>query len=125
MKKITLLFMLTFFCFASFGQFYNVVYTSPAGGTEGAYNSFLGYDAGYHNTGSKNSFLGCQAGFTNEGYRNTFIGYATGCYNKGDYNTFIGGLSGYWNTLGRFNTFIGKYLSTISFNFIVFFKFYS
>jgi hypothetical protein len=78
--------------------------------TEGNYNTFLGYGAGFLNTtGSRNTFLGFQAGYANTtGSYNNFLGRDSGYNNTtGYYNTFLGYRAGYSNTTGVGNVFLG------------------
>ncbi|MCB2195349.1 MAG: tail fiber domain-containing protein [Bacteroidetes bacterium] len=77
--------------------------------TEGLYNTFLGYYAGYTNNGYNNIFIGDSAGFYNEnGSSNIFIGNTAGKLNTSGYrNIFFGNKSGYENQSGRYNVFIG------------------
>ncbi|MBU0765806.1 MAG: tail fiber domain-containing protein [Bacteroidetes bacterium] len=88
--------------------------------TNGSYNTFLGYQAGYSTTGgteiqpgewegSNNIFIGYQSGFDNTtGYKNVFMGYKSGANNSsGVKNTFVGNESGETNSTGGYNSFIG------------------
>ncbi|HBE87560.1 MAG TPA: hypothetical protein DDW67_00255 [Elusimicrobia bacterium] len=75
------------------------------------YNSFMGEDAGYSNTGTEgNTFVGYQAGYANTGGQNsTIVGRLAGRSNtSGDSNTFMGGNAGYYNTTGSNNVFMGN-----------------
>jgi len=78
--------------------------------SNGAYNSFIGYQAGYVNTtGSDNLFAGFNAGHSNiGGAGNSFLGSYSGWSNtSGSYNSFVGQYAGYWNTSAWYNSFIG------------------
>ncbi len=93
--------------------------------TTGAYNSMIGYQAGYANTaGSNNLFLGYQSGYSNLGggnnvyvgtesgystqntFQNTFVGYRSGYSLTTASNSVYGSLAGE-NAAGSNNTFIG------------------
>ncbi|GAB4277905.1 MAG: hypothetical protein Kow0068_01260 [Marinilabiliales bacterium] len=77
---------------------------------EGCNNIFIGYQSGYNNTtGYKNVFMGYKSGYTNtSGVKNTFIGNESGKNNSsGGYNTFIGYNCGISNSTGQSNTFLG------------------
>ncbi len=78
-------------------------------GTEGASNTFYGFDAGSYTTGDYNSFFGRSAGFSNtSGWSNNFFGNSAGFGNTtGYYNNFIGNESGHYNTSGNSNNFFG------------------
>lgn len=77
-------------------------------GSNGKYNSFLGYQAGKNTMiGRKNVALGYRAGLGNDASFNIFIGNETGMVNKGDYNLFMGHNSGISNSFGSSNIFIG------------------
>jgi hypothetical protein len=88
--------------------------------TNGQYNTFFGFEAGYKTEGGievspgqwqgcNNIFIGYQAGYDNvTGYKNVFIGYKSGANNtSGEKNIFIGNESGEVNTTGSYNSFIG------------------
>ena len=93
--------------------------------TTGAYNSMIGYQAGYANTaGSNNLFLGYQSGYSNLGggnnvyvgtesgystqntFQNTFVGYRSGYSLTTASNSAYGSMAGE-NAAGSNNTFIG------------------
>ncbi|MCD6566254.1 MAG: hypothetical protein J7K53_09965 [Bacteroidales bacterium] len=88
--------------------------------TNGEYNTFFGFEAGYSTEGGievspgqwegcNNIFIGYQSGYDNiTGYKNVFIGYKSGANNtSGEKNIFIGNASGEFNTTGGYNSFIG------------------
>ena len=88
--------------------------------TNGEYNTFFGFEAGYSTEGGievspgqwqgcNNIFIGYQSGYDNiTGYKNVFIGYKSGASNtSGEKNIFIGNESGEVNTTGGYNSFIG------------------
>jgi hypothetical protein len=76
-------------------------------------NTFLGYRAGYGqsglSTGASNVFVGYESGYSNTtGTDNTFVGYQTGRANTtASNNTFFGDLAGSSTTTGGVNVFIG------------------
>ena len=77
------------------------------------YNNFMGYQAGYNNTGANNNLFGYQAGYGNTGSNVVAIGYqALGTTTAG--NTVAGTVGiGYQallnNTTGSYNTAVGSY----------------
>jgi hypothetical protein len=78
----------------------------------GQYLTFIGADAGYYNNtgGMNNTFIGSNSGYANtEGDNNTFVGTVAGYNNSGDENTFVGVVSGYNNTTGSYNSFFGSH----------------
>ena len=81
------------------------------GGTEGTFNTFYGWGAGYSTTGDDDvaTFIGMGAGYSNTtGYSNTFLGASAGFANTtASWNTFLGCEAGAWNTTGIQNTFVG------------------
>lgn len=77
---------------------------------EGVENTIVGSDASCQvaSDGSYNSFFGFAAGFTNAGNHNTFIGWLAGeNSNIGGNNTCIGSMAGRYNGSGNNNTFVG------------------
>lgn len=75
-----------------------------------SYNSALGYQCLYNNSGSYNSAMGYQCMFLNNGSYNSAIGNQTMYNNKnGDNNTVVGNYSLYNNSGGSFNTILGHY----------------
>lgn len=83
----------------------------------GAYNSFFGSSAGYHNTiGTRNSFFGRSAGHDNQnGADNAFFGCAAGySNNSGISNCFFGYRAGHKNTTGSANAFFGRSAGELS-----------
>jgi hypothetical protein len=89
----------------------NIVSCLSGNGGTGAYNNFIGMNAGCSNTtGNNNNFIGSWTGIYNTcGIHNNFIGIQVGYFNtSGAYNNFIGGCAGFYNTTGSSNTFIGR-----------------
>jgi hypothetical protein len=71
-------------------------------------NTFVGYFAGYANTGQWNTMLGFQAGRNNTGSSNVYIGQAASQSNvNGANNISIGASSNVLATTGSFNISIG------------------
>jgi len=102
--------------------------TSSAG--NGAYDTFIGYLAGYYNvSGYGCTFVGSQAGFGQTsgnsntivgqnagrqtsgagGGNNTFVGTGSGSGNSGNDNTFVGAAAGASNAGASENTYFGTY----------------
>jgi len=102
--------------------------TSSAG--NGAYDTFIGYLAGYYNvSGYGCTFVGAQAGFGQTsgnnntivgqnagrqtsgagGGNNTFVGTGSGSGNSGNDNTFVGTNAGSSNAGASENTYFGTY----------------
>jgi hypothetical protein len=84
-------------------------------------DTFMGYYAGYTNTGAYNTFVGFAAGINNStGYENIFLGQTAGASNTtGFYNTFVGSSAGFHNTSDTDGTFVGReagYNSTAPYN---------
>jgi hypothetical protein len=81
--------------------------------TEGEYNNFFGYKAGYSNNGdlNRNTFIGGYAGYhTDSGMYNTFVGLNAGYYNtSGSGNVYIGAVAGQAADSASGNTFVGAY----------------
>lgn len=77
----------------------------------GAYNTFVGHEAGQKNTtGTYNTFLGFSAGqSTLTGRFNLMLGSSAGLLNKNDigYNVMLGSTAGALNN-GAYNVFIGE-----------------
>jgi len=69
-------------------------------------NNFIGYQAGYNNTGSINNIIGSNAGYGNTGSNNNIIGVLAGGSNTGSYNNLLGYWAGRLNT-GSYNDIIG------------------
>ncbi|MCX6334761.1 MAG: tail fiber domain-containing protein [Bacteroidia bacterium] len=95
------------------------MYITPQTSSNGQYNTFLGYQAGYNNqsTGLYNSFIGYNSGYSNTtGTKNVFLGHLAGSNSTNtDNNTFIGDQAGQnavdiANTgyQGSSNVFIGE-----------------
>ena len=86
------------------------------------FNTYIGYGAGYNNTGQANTLfgqnagrenrgsyttiIGKEAGFNNTGSENNLFGLSVGYENRGSNNNFFGSNTGYNNT-GNFNEFFG------------------
>ncbi len=89
---------------------YNTFLGSDAGkhNTSGDNNSFLGEGTGFKNeTGSNNVFIGRRAGYNNNGFGNSLFGSNAAPNNlKGSGNTIMGFNSGYFNQ-GSNNTMVG------------------
>jgi hypothetical protein len=77
----------------------------------GANNTFVGYGAGFYNTtGNSNTFLGMHAGLNSNNSNNTFLGVEAGLNNTdGNSNTFVGFQAGYSNNGGFSNTYLGPF----------------
>ncbi|MCD4817726.1 MAG: tail fiber domain-containing protein [Candidatus Cloacimonetes bacterium] len=99
---------------------YFIGHESGQGITNGKYNSFFGFNAGFQTEGGteiypgewegcNNIFIGYKSGFSNvTGYKNNFLGYRSGYSNtSGAKNTFIGNESGTTNSEGSYNSFYG------------------
>jgi hypothetical protein len=71
-------------------------------------NILMGESAGYHNTGDANIAIGINAGQRNTGAGNQLLGYDAGTYNSGDFNTLIGTEAGF-NNSGDYNIILGEY----------------
>jgi hypothetical protein len=103
------------------------MYITPQGSSNGQYNTFLGYQAGYHNqsVGLYNSFIGYNSGYNNlTGIYNVFLGYHSGYSNQnGSSNVFIGNSAGSSNTTGSNNLLIGYqsgyYVNQSSYNIMI------
>jgi hypothetical protein len=80
------------------------------GGSEGSYNCFIGYLAGYTNIhGANNTFIGYLSGQMSTSDQNTFLGSSSGLNNTTGYsNTFIGTSAGQSNQIGGYNVFLGR-----------------
>jgi hypothetical protein len=80
-------------------------------GTEGVYNLYVGFNAGFSNTGGFNSFIGTDAGYGNTtGSHNSFVGAAAGFFNKTGFgNSFVGVSAGETNSTGSNNVFLGAH----------------
>jgi len=93
---------------------------------EPGWNTFVGQNAGYENSGYYNTFVGSGAGSeSNTGNSNTFVGKNAGRKNKSGFDntflgddagydcnssfgsTFVGKNTGFNNTKGAFNTYLG------------------
>jgi len=88
----------------------NTFYGENSGrSSTGAFNSFLGFEAGRDNsTGTNNCFFGVEAGRVNTtASGNSFFGSQAGRGNTGIYNSFFGASAGINNSTGTYNTFLG------------------
>lgn len=88
----------------------NTFYGENSGrSSTGAFNSFLGFEAGRDNsTGTNNCFFGVEAGRVNTtASGNSFFGAQAGRGNTGIYNSFFGAGAGINNSTGTYNSFLG------------------
>jgi hypothetical protein len=101
----------------SFGDNYNTVVGSEAGGNSNQfdYSSFYGFRAGFYAGRDDNSFFGAFAGentgiISGSGSTNSFFGTEAGRLNEnGSENCFFGNECGYNNTSGDSNSLFGTW----------------
>jgi len=82
-------------------NYYSTLVGAGAGNSGSAlstYQTALGYNAGYSNTGDRQTAVGYYAGRSNEGAYQTALGYYAGRENTGASQTALGYYAGYSNT---------------------------
>jgi hypothetical protein len=92
----------------------STIYNNAVGFEAGRYasttnadrNNYVGYQAGYQNTGAWNNIIGYQSGWSNTGDSNNIFGSSAGSSNTGNWNNLLGGSAGYANT-GDYNNSLG------------------